>query len=67
MPTSAGAGTTEATAAAATAPDGKEKDSNSSKDKKGKTMEVVFGCRCFVAARRRRSGATSDDPLVILE
>ena len=37
VPTSVGAGTTEVVAA--TAPDRKEKDS-SSKDKKGKTMEV---------------------------
>jgi len=69
VPTTAGAGTTEAAAAAATERDGND-SSGSSKDKEGKTMEVVFRVQVLrsglpeeIASR----GATSDDPLVILD
>ncbi|EER89060.1 hypothetical protein BDA96_10G009200 [Sorghum bicolor] len=68
VPTAAGAGT-EAAAAAASERDGND-SSGSSKEKEGKTMEVVFRVQVLrsglpeeIASR----GATSDDPLVILD
>jgi hypothetical protein len=64
MSTSAGAGTTEAAAAT----EGNE--NHSSKDKEGKTMEVVFRVqvlRGVLPEEITSRGATSDDPLVILD
>ncbi|CAD6340566.1 unnamed protein product [Miscanthus lutarioriparius] len=66
VPTTAGAGTE---AAAATERDGND-SSGSSKDKEGKKMEVVFRVQVLrggLPEEITSRGATSDDPLVILD